>query len=146
VKRRNMRIRIVALVVAFAGVALASDAAWTSEADVSVTVNGHSFHHARVEGDGCKVSVRLVFDAPEKGYSDPKNRVRNYHRFQARVRLAKGQTLTSRVFANTVPGERSYSFDEDTSSAGCWSKEPGKLVKVDVIGCRGQGCDLGSFD
>ena len=141
-----MKARIVVFVLAAAGAALAADAAWSSEADVSVTVNGHSFHHARIAGEGCKVQVRLVFDAPEKGYADPKNKVRNYHRFRARIRLAKGQTLESRVFANTVPGERSYTFDEDTSGAGCWSKEPGKLVKVDVIGCRGQSCDLGSFD
>jgi hypothetical protein len=140
-----MRARIVAVVLATTGVALATEP-WSSEADVSVTVNGHSFHHARIDGDGCTVKVRLVFDAPEKGYSDPKNTVRNYHRFRARVRLAKGQTVTSRVFSNTVPGERSYTFEEDTTGAGCWSKDPGKLVKVDVIGCRGKDCDLGAFD
>jgi hypothetical protein len=141
-----MELRIVAFVLAATGVALAADAPWSSEADVSVTVNGHSFHHARIDGDGCKTTVRLVFDAPEKGYADPKNTVRNYHRFRARIRLAKGQTLTSRVFSNTVPGERSYTFEEDTSAAGCWSKESNKLVKVDVIGCRGKDCDLGTFD
>jgi hypothetical protein len=141
-----MKARLVAVVLLATGVALAADAPWTSEADVSVTVNGHSFHHARIDGDGCKISVRLVFDAPEKGYADPKNTVRNYHRFRARIRLAKGQTLTSRVFANTVPGERSYTFEEDTSGAGCWSKDANKLVKVDVIGCRGKNCDLGSFE
>lgn len=141
-----MNARVVAIFLAASGAALAADAPWSSEADVSVTVNGHSFHHARIDGDACKATVRLVFDAPEKGYSDPKNTVRNYHRFQARVRLAKGQTLTSRVFSNTAPGERSYTFEEDTGGAGCWSREPNKLVKVDVIGCRGKGCDLGSFD
>lgn len=141
-----MVLRIVAFVLAASGTALAADTAWSSEANVSVTVNGHSFNHARIDGDGCKATVRLVFDAPEKGYADPKNIVRNYHRFRARIRLAKGQTLTSRVFSNTVPGERSYTFEEDTSGAGCWSKDPNKLVKVDVIGCRGKGCDLGSFD
>lgn len=141
-----MELRVVAFVLAVTGAALAADAPWSSEADVSVGVNGHSFHHARIDGDGCKATVRLVFDAPEKGYADPKNTVRNYHRFRARIRLARGQTLTSRVFSNTVPGERSYTFEEDTSGAGCWSKDPNKLVKVDVIGCRGKGCDLGSFD
>jgi hypothetical protein len=141
-----MKARAVAIVLVATGAALAADAPWSSEADVSVKVNGHSFHHARVDGDGCKVVVRLVFDAPANGYSDPKNTVRNYHRFQARVRLAKGQVLTSRVFSNTVAGERSYTFEQDTSGAGCWSREPNKLVKVDVIGCRGKACDLGSFD
>ena len=141
-----MKARVIAILLAATGAAFAADGPWSSEADVSVRVNGHSFHHARIDGDGCKATIRLVFDAPENGYSDPKNTVRNYHRFQARVRLAKGQALTSRVFSNTVAGERSYTFDEDTSRAGCWSREPNKLVKVDVIGCRGRGCDLGSFD
>jgi hypothetical protein len=141
-----MKARLVAVAVAVCGTALATDTSWSNEADVSVNVSGHFFHHARVDANGCKVSVHVLFDAPEKGYSDPKNHVRNYHRFRARVRLAKGQTVTSRVFANTVAGERSYSFDEDTTGAGCWAREPNKLVKLDVIGCRGQGCDLGSFD
>ena len=60
-----MKARLVAVVLLATGVALAADAPWTSEADVSVTVNGHSFHHARIDGDGCKIRVRLVFDAPE---------------------------------------------------------------------------------
>jgi hypothetical protein len=142
------RLKIVAVAAALlvsAGVARA-DTAWSSEADIGVTVNGHSFHHARIDGSGCTVSVRLAFDAPEKGYSDPKNVVRNYHRFRARVRMAKGQIAASKIFGNSGAGERTYSFEDDTSGAGCWSKEPGKLVKVDVIGCRGRGCDVGSFD
>jgi hypothetical protein len=141
-----MKSRIVAFMVALSGVALGADAPWTSEADVGVTVSGHSFHHAKVEGNGCTVSVKVLFDAPEKGYSDPKNVVRNYHRFRARVRLAKGQFVASKIFSNTSPGERTYSFEDDTTAAGCWSKDPGKLVKLDVIGCRGRGCDVGSFE
>lgn len=140
-----MKLRTLAFVAAVSPVALAEDAPWTSEADVSVTVNGHSFHHARVEGAGCNVSVTLSFDAPDKGYSDPKNLVRNYHQFRARVRFAKGQTVTSKVFGNKAAGERTYSFTDDTSADGCWSKQPGKLVKVDVIGCRQRGCDVGAF-
>jgi hypothetical protein len=141
-----MKVRSIAFLVLASATAFAADAGWSNEADVSVRVNGHSFHHARIDAEGCNVSVHLLFDAPEAGYSDPKNVVRNYHLFKARARLAKGQVVTSKVFGNAGPGERKYSFDEDTSSAGCWSKEPGKLVKVDVIGCRGRSCDLGSFE
>ena len=141
-----MKGRVMALVIAQAATVLAADGAWSSEADVSVRVNGHSFHHARVDGQGCGVSVKLFFEAPESGYSDPKNRVRNYHLFRARIKLAKGQVVTSKLFGNSGAGERTYSFDEDTSAEGCWAKEPGKLVKVDVIGCRGRSCDVGSFE
>lgn len=141
-----MKGRSVALLLAISASALAADSGWSSEADVGVTVNGHSFHHAKVEGNGCHVSVHLAFDAPEKGYADPKNTVRNYHRFRARAKLAKGQIVASGIFGNAGAGERTYSFEDDTTNAGCWSKEPGKLVKLDVIGCRGRGCDVGSFD
>lgn len=136
---------LTVLGLAGAGVARA-DSGWSSEADIGVTVNGHAFHHARIDGNGCAVTVHLDFDAPEKGYSDPKNLVRNYHRFRARVRLAKGQIVASKIFGNSGSGERKYSFEDDTSAYGCWSREPGKLVKVDVIGCRGRGCDVGSFE
>jgi hypothetical protein len=98
-----MKSRIVAFMVALSGVALGADAPWTSEADVGVTVSGHSFHHAKVEGNGCTVSVKVLFDAPEKDYSDPKNVVRNYHRFRARVRLAKGQSSRARSSATRAP-------------------------------------------
>jgi len=117
-----------------------ADSSWASEADVGVTVNGHAFHHVRVEGKECKLSVHLLFDAPEKGYADPRNTVRNYHLFRARVRLAKGQAAESKIFGNAGPGERQY------AGAGCWTKEPGKVVKLDVIGCRGRGCDVGAFE
>ncbi|HEX4340981.1 MAG TPA: hypothetical protein VH062_33965 [Polyangiaceae bacterium] len=141
-----MKARVLALVLASSAAALAADGPWVSEADVSVHVNGHSFHHARVEGQGCTLSVHLLFDAPENGYSDPKNKVRNYQLFQARVKMAKGQVATSKHFGNAAAGERQYSYDVDTTSDGCWSKAPGKLVKLDVIGCRNRGCDVGAFE
>jgi hypothetical protein len=143
--RRYSVLALTVLGLASAGAARA-DSGWSSEADVGVTVNGHAFHHARIDGNGCTVKVKLEFEAPEKGYSDPKNLVRNYHRFRARIRLAKGQFVASKIFGNSGAGERTYSFEDDTSATGCWSKEPGKLVKVDVIGCRGRGCDVGAFD
>lgn len=117
---------------------------WSNDADVSVTVNGHSFHHVHVAAAECKLEIELLFDAPEKGYSDPKNVVRNYHLFQARVQFAKGQTAESKVFGNSGPGERVYRFEEDTGSS-CWAKDKNTVSKLDVIGCRGRSCDLGSF-
>ena len=140
--------RIVSLAVAatFATGARADAAAWSDEAPVEIHVNGHEFHKVHVDGHGCSVSVRLYFDAPEKGYADPRNRVRNYQRFRARVKFARGEAVESRVFSNTAPGERTYDFDADTTPDGCWSKQPDKVVKLDVIGCRGRGCDLGAFE
>jgi hypothetical protein len=125
----------------------ASDAMpWENSASVGVTVNGHAFHDAHVASRGCSLEFRLLFDAPEKGYSDPRNKVRNHHLFQARLKLAKGQTVTSKIFGNSGAGKRVYSFEEDTTGAQCWGKEPNKIVKLDVIGCRGPGCDLGAFE
>lgn len=126
-----------------AGSALAAGG-WSHDADVSVTVNGHSFHHVHVTATDCKLAFELLFDAPEKGYSDPKNAVRNYHLFQARVQFAKGQTVESKVFGNSAPGERVYRFEEETGSS-CWAKDKNTVSKLDVIGCRGRSCDLGSF-
>ena len=144
--------RMMGLRVRFAlclfGTSVAAWAAggWSSEADVGVHVNGHDFHHVKVDAHECTLTMHVDFDAPEKGYSDPRNAVRNYHRFQARVKFGKGQTVTSQVFSNASPGAHSFTFDHDTASDGCWAKEPNHVVKLDVIGCRGKGCDLGAFD
>jgi hypothetical protein len=135
------------LLVLTAGSAIGGQAGmpWESSASVAVTVNGHAFHDVGVASNGCVLDLRVLFEAPEKGYSDPKNTVRNYHLFRARVKFAKGQTVTSKTFGNAGSGERAYSFEEDTSGSQCWAKEPNKIVKLDVIGCRGRGCDLGDF-
>jgi len=117
---------------------------WSHDADVSVRVNGHAFHHVHVNAADCKLSFEILFDAPENGYSDPKNKVRNYHLFQAKVQFAKGQTAESKVFGNSAPGERVYRFEEDTGSS-CWAKDKNTVSKLDVIGCRGRSCDLGAF-
>jgi hypothetical protein len=131
---------------AAASLATPSDSGWSDQASVSVTVNGHAFEKVRVDAHGCTVAVRLSFEAPEKGYSDPKNKVRNYQRFRARVKFAKGEAVESRLFGNSDPGARVYDFDADTTSDGCWSKQPDKIVKLDVVGCRGRGCDVGAFE
>ncbi len=128
-----------------AAVAGPSAAAWSNEAGVSVTVNGHAFHDVRVDANGCTLAFELAFDAPLKAYSDPRNKVRNYHLFRARVKFVKGQTVESKTFGNAGAGERVYRFEEDTSGAACWAKEPNKVVKLDVIGCRGRNCDPGAF-
>jgi hypothetical protein len=139
----KFRSRIPAALLVFSGSALAGG--WSHDADVSATVNGHAFRHVHVTANDCKLSFEISFDAPEKGYSDPKNKVRNYHLFQARVQFAKGpQTVESKVFGNPAPGERVYRFDYDTGSS-CWAKEKNTVSKLDVIGCRGRSCDLGSF-
>jgi len=117
---------------------------WSHEADVSVHVNGHDFKHVHVTATDCKLAVEILFDAPEKGYSDPKNKVRNYHLFQAKVLFAKGQSVESKVFGNPAPGERVYRFEEDTGTS-CWAKDKNTIAKLDVIGCRGRVCDLGAF-
>src|SRR5689334_10352078 len=98
------RWRVPVVLALLAGSAAAGG--WSNEADVSVRVNGHSFHHVKATADECKLSFEILFDAPESGYSDPKNKVRNYHLFQARVQFAKGQRAESKVFGNSGPGER----------------------------------------
>lgn len=138
---------IPGFLLAWSSIALAGDAMpWENAVAVSVTVNGHSFHDAKVKSQGCVLSYELFFNAPENGYADPKNMVRNRHSFQARIQFAKGQTATSNRFGNGAPGERVYRFEDDTSASDCWGKAPNKIVKVDVIGCRGRNCDLGSFE
>jgi hypothetical protein len=147
--RSGIAIAIASSLVTCAVLARAS-MPWSNEAAVGVRVNGHSFHDARVQGSGenkgCDLHVRLLFEAPESGYSDPKNRTRNHHSFQARLKFANGRSVESRRFGNSAAGERAYTFSEDTTSAGCWAKDPNKIVKLDVIGCRGPACDLGSFE
>jgi hypothetical protein len=139
----NLRYRIPAVLLAFSGSALAGG--WSHDADVSATVNGHSFRHVHVTAADCKLSFEILFDAPDKQYSDPKNKVRNYHLFQAKVQFAKGgQTVESKVFGNPAAGERVYRFEHDTGSS-CWAKDKNTVAKLDVIGCRGRVCDLGSF-
>lgn len=134
---------ILAGVLTLAAPALA--AGWSHDADVSATVNGHAFRHVHVTANDCKLSFEILFNAPEKGYSDPKNKVRNYHLFQAKIQFAKGpQTVESKVFGNPEPGERIYRFEHDTGSS-CWAKDKNTVSKLDVIGCRGRGCDVGSF-
>lgn len=149
-------IRVLSRTVAAAAVLLvpvlatADSMPWENAVAVSVTVNGHAFHDAKVKSEGCVLSHELYFAAPENGYADPKNLVRNRHSFMARIKFAGGQTVTSNRFGNGAAGERVYRFDEDTSGAAsgtvCWAKARNKIVKLDVIGCRGRGCELGQFE
>jgi len=142
-----LRSRLAGFVLFLSSASLAGDTMpWENAVAVSVTVNGHSFHDVKVKSQGCKLSYELFFAAPESGYADPKNMVRNRHSFQAKVHFAKGQTALSNRFGNGAPGERVYRFEDDTTSSDCWGKAPNKIVKVDVIGCRGRNCDLGAFE
>jgi hypothetical protein len=145
-----IRLRILAFVLALSGMAatpvVLADNTWENSVSVVVSVNGHAFHDAKIEGSGCTLKAELRFLAPENGYADPKNKVRNHHSFQPRLKFAKGQTLTGERFGNSAAGERVWHFESDTTADECWGKAPNKIVKVDVIGCRGVGCDIGAFE
>lgn len=141
----NRHISRIATLVLVSATALAAGKGWSDRAAVGVRVNGHAFHDVTVNAHDCALDVRLAFTAPEQGYSDPRNVVRNYHRFQARLKFAGGQVVESRIFSSTAAGERTYDFESSTADVACWSKDPNKIVKLDVIGCRGKACDLGAF-
>lgn len=142
-----MRLSIPLALLATATLAHADGNTWENKASVVVTVNGHAFHDVHVSNEGgCKLQYELYFLAPEAGYADPKNKVRNHHSFQGRVKFAKGQTVMSERFGNSAAGERVWRFEADTANDGCWGKTPSKVVKLDVIGCRGPACDMGQFD
>ncbi len=129
--------------VAVAGLcwAAVAAAAWEQDALVEMNVHEHVFDQLKVWNDGCKLHIRLGFNAPKEGYSS-RAPVRNQYRFQALVRFAKGQEVGSPVFLNRAPGRRVYAFVEDTSAAGCWAKKRQQLRDADVVGCRGKGCRL----
>ncbi len=114
-------------------------AAWELEAPVEFTVNQHLFSGAKVSSDGCSLTVRIDFDAPKEGYSS-RVVVRNYYRFQARLKFSENHFVMSPVFFNRGAGRRTYSFTQDTTEAGCWAKKRLKLYDLDIVGCRGKGC------
>jgi hypothetical protein len=117
---------------------------WTYGTSVHMTINGHQFHRVAVENDGCKLNLTLKFEAPEKGY-DSKSKVRNYHRFQARLLFKNGKDVKTQVFANDQPGKRMIRLVHDSEHEACWGKEKVELKDVDVVGCRGKKCKLESF-
>jgi hypothetical protein len=119
--------------------------AWTEKGPFSATIHGHEFQTAEVDGgDDCSVSVKIRFVAPADKYRRP-NRSLNYYRFRARVRFADGKQAVSKVFGNGEPGKRIYQYNYDTGPEGCWSKQPHKILNVDIEGCNARGCRVRAF-
>jgi len=113
--------------------------AWTQSASFETRVHGHAFSRVTLESRGCELKVQLPFDAPEAAYKH-EAASRNVYRFHARIKLDKGHAFETPVFQNSVPGARSYGYTKDTTTEGCWAKDPHQLRAVDVEGCRGGGC------
>jgi hypothetical protein len=119
--------------------------AWTEQGPFSATIHGHEFQKAEVEGgDDCSVSVKIRFKAPADKYRRPHPEL-NYYRFRARVRFADGKQAVSKVFGNGEPGKRIYQYNYDTGPEGCWSKQPHKILDVDIEGCNARGCKVRAF-
>lgn len=118
--------------------AIAAEAsAWSQSAEFGVRTHGHSFHKASVESNECTLHYRLYFNAPAEAYENPS---KAHFQFRARIRMASGKEVVTKVFGNHGGGERVYERDYDTSAEGCWAKEAQKLLGVDVEACRGRGC------
>ena len=112
---------------------------WWSEANVRVKVHEHAFHRVTANAVGCRVRVRLYFDAPATEYREPAAE-RNHYRFQARVVFSDGTEFSSEVFDNAEIGARVYAFSHDTTAKGCWAEQEHGLRKLDVHACRGERC------
>ncbi len=136
--------RVAWLVAATLGLVAPVALGWTFGIAIHARVNEHEFTRVGVKSDGCKLSYNLRFTAPESGYSS-KSKVRNYHRFRARLLFKNGKAITSEIFANDQPGKRMIYLSHDTEDEACWAKEKVELQDVDVVGCRGKGCKIGQF-
>ena len=116
--------------------------AWNHDASFETHIHGHAFSRVALESSDCKVKVRIFFDAPEAAY---KNEARNYYRFHARIKLDDGHAILTRVFSNSAPGAREYSYVDDTQPDGCFAKAERTIRGIDVEGCRGAGCTPDPF-
>jgi hypothetical protein len=135
-----------AAVLCFGAVARAAAPVWWAEAtNLVVRVHEHTFHRASANGIGCRVRVRLYFDAPADRYRDPAAE-RNHYRFLAEVKLSGGDHFVSEVFDNAEVGARVFAFSHDTGSEGCWAEKEHALRKVDVHACRGEHCTPEAFE
>src|SRR5260221_13742826 len=113
--------------------------AWTQSADFETHIHGHAFSRVTLETNGCELKVRVLFDAPEAAYKN-ESPARNFYRFHARIKLDDGRAVETRVFSNSAPGARAYSYVQDTTADACWAKGDHKIRGIDVEGCRGSGC------
>jgi hypothetical protein len=118
---------------------------WRDEATLAVRVFEHAFQRVTANDAGCKVRVRLYFDAPATSYREP-SAARNHYRFVAEVKLSGGNRFVSEMFSNTEIGARVFAFTHDTALEGCWAKQELKLRKVDVHACRGAACVPQKFE
>jgi hypothetical protein len=143
---RSPRTTSLLAAAGFAAVALLPVVAlaWSRSADVETEVHGHAFSRVTVESNGCELTLRLSFDAPQTAYTS-ESKVRNVFRFHARLELEGGHTLETPVFQNSSPGARSYVQTKDTTAEACWAKEEHPLRAVHVEGCRGAGCKPDPF-
>jgi hypothetical protein len=142
---RHSLARRIALGGAVALATLASTALGLSVSmPVHATVDGHVFHHVRIESQACELKVELRFDAPAARYQS-RAKDRNYYRFLSQLTFDNGKAVVTHVFGNSGPGERVYRTHYDTGPEGCWAKKKVKFRDFDVVGCRGHGCRLANF-
>lgn len=118
--------------------------AWQSGADFEARIHAHEFSRVTLESDQCRVKIRLLFAAPADGYKS-ESPARNSYRFHARIELDDGRHVITRVFSNSAPGTRAYTYTLDSQPDGCWAKTERKIKGIDVEGCRGTGCKPESF-
>ncbi|HTQ03724.1 MAG TPA: hypothetical protein VMI54_07695 [Polyangiaceae bacterium] len=113
--------------------------AWSQGAEITATVHGHAFTRVVVESADCVLHYRIYFDAPQDAYASAA-RTRNVYLFRARIDFASGKAATAPVFANRAPGARMYENRYDSAGDGCWVKDQQALRRLEVEGCRGDGC------
>jgi hypothetical protein len=130
--------RIVAMTAALVLVPAAAFG-WTQHANVETHVHGHEFYRVGVETNQCALTVRALFVAPDAAYHN-EFPAKNFYRFHVRLKLDGERNVVTRVFSNSAPGTRGYSYVLDTTADGCWAKQEHKIQGVDIEGCRGVGC------
>jgi hypothetical protein len=119
---------------------------WSERASFETRIHGHDFSRVSLESsEECSLKVQVRFDAPADGYKSA-SAARSFYRFQVRTKLEGGRALLTRVFSNSAPGARAYTYVHDTRADGCWAKLPPKIIGIDVEGCRGAGCTPRPFE
>jgi hypothetical protein len=113
--------------------------AWGQQANFETRIHGHEFYRVRVETNQCELRMRVLFTAPEANYRH-EVAAKNFYRFRARLQLAHGREVVTRIFSNSAPGTRGYNYVLDTAADGCWVKQEHEIRGVDIEGCRGSGC------
>jgi hypothetical protein len=144
--------KLIGKLPAFAGAALLAGAllspvaawAWTQSAGFETHIHGHEFSRVTLDSNGCELKVRVLFDAPEAAYKN-ESPARNFYRFHARIKLDDGRVFETRVFSNSAPGARAYSYVLDSAADACWAIAEHKVRGIDVEGCRGAGCKPDPF-